>query len=1155
MGKSNMYILDKDFLKQIDEYPHKVKYVKIITLTKDERPIEEAQGIITNSGSINIDGSSIVRRSCSLSFIAQQIDIKNFNWSLNTKCKIYIGLENKINDTYPDIIWFKQGIFVITGFSESISGNNHTVTLTCKDKMVFLNGEIGGHITSLSWDFGKEEFTDSRGNITIKEIPIKEIIRNAVHEFGNEKMDNIIINDLDILGLELLDYRGAEPMYLILNPETHEVEQITLMQDKEVYLLDPSQNYIIMDGEQLNNEEEVIAFLLNKYKEDKNIDIVDDDTIEDFRDGVYNDLGGMKELVKKTAFKVALKNKKTGEILWIYEANTYSTYIHKEPTPISQNIIYNPLISLQLSHEEIVPTRVCLDPYNPQEYEIIKVEYGQTIGYRTTDITYPGDLILSANEPVTNMLDKLVSMLGNFEYFYNIDGKFIFQRKKTYTDITFNNIVDDKDTSYAANARETTPVQYSFIGNSLINSFSNTPNLSGLKNDFSIWGKRTSATGSQIPVHIRYAIDKKPCYYKSFSGDIYYTEEISKDINKWDEEQFAWNKKPNANGLPEPSYNDGEWTPGWWEVSDWAEYHKHLLGEYPQKALMNYIQSLSWINPNDYFPAPDINKADQYKNPDGTVSYNAEEGVWEISNLNPPNAYGIFKESLPLNNNIIRNVGIAIFDVNNIDNTLGYYGHTYSTIGCSHKYYSYFVEKNQENNITAYIYDPKLPYQDEKYNDYYEYIKFKKTSHLVDWREIIYQMAKDYRLNYYTTEDFNVKLEENNGYDENGNLRYPNGITGYEEYYTDMEGFWRQIYCPSFEYRPIVLGKGDYNSADPDTYYARVYNTETNKYIYFDIVGFREPIAALDFDADKQTVTLEDGISYAVGGNEVPYGTIIQCFGVYFCVSKNKQFIYMSRETWKDKAPIKYLGSVKNRYTDENSVTRIDLSNAVIRFKQNVIYYGYDNDEVIYFMVENDKKKAKVVNINEYNPSVEYFIKGGFEYNNKIISWNSDIYTDPSLLNFWFDFLDTNGEMHKYNTGVIGHRTKVTNNDNIKSIYFRDTPTIIAYDPKKQSELDRKSGYVYMQFPSYMESLVTMSTQGKSAMDELDNQLYNYSYCVESISFNAVPVYYLEPNARIFIQDNNTGVNGEYIISKLTIPLQYNGLMSVTATKAADKLY
>ena len=32
------------------------------------------------------------------------------------------------------------------------------------------------------------------------------------------------------------------------------------------------------------------------------IDIVDDETIADFRDGVYNDLGGMKELVKKRLY-------------------------------------------------------------------------------------------------------------------------------------------------------------------------------------------------------------------------------------------------------------------------------------------------------------------------------------------------------------------------------------------------------------------------------------------------------------------------------------------------------------------------------------------------------------------------------------------------------------------------------------------------------------------------------------------------------------------------------------------------------------------------------------------------------------------------------------------------------------------------------------
>jgi hypothetical protein len=32
-------------------------------------------------------------------------------------------------------------------------------------------------------------------------------------------------------------------------------------------------------------------------------------------------------------------------------------------------------------------------------------------------------------ETLTSMLDKIVNMLGEFEYFYNLDGKFVFQKK------------------------------------------------------------------------------------------------------------------------------------------------------------------------------------------------------------------------------------------------------------------------------------------------------------------------------------------------------------------------------------------------------------------------------------------------------------------------------------------------------------------------------------------------------------------------------------------------------------------------------------------------------------------------------------------------------------------------------------------------------
>jgi hypothetical protein len=42
-----------------------------------------------------------------------------------------------------------------------------------------------------------------------------------------------------------------------------------------------------------------------------------------------------------------------------------------------------------------------------------------------------------------------------------------------------------------------------------------------LKNDYSIWGTKTTSGNNTYPVHLRYAIDKKPTYYKNMEGIIY----------------------------------------------------------------------------------------------------------------------------------------------------------------------------------------------------------------------------------------------------------------------------------------------------------------------------------------------------------------------------------------------------------------------------------------------------------------------------------------------------------------------------------------------------------------------------------------------------------------------------------------------------------
>jgi hypothetical protein len=134
---------------------------------------------------------------------------------LSTKFKLEVGLENTVDPTYPDIIWFKQGTYYISSFNTSRSTNNFTITIQGKDKMCGLNGEVGGTITA-STDFGTIEEKDTNGNIRIIRLPLKDIIRNVVHMYGGEPMHNIIINDLDMSGLELLEYRYDEntPLYL-----------------------------------------------------------------------------------------------------------------------------------------------------------------------------------------------------------------------------------------------------------------------------------------------------------------------------------------------------------------------------------------------------------------------------------------------------------------------------------------------------------------------------------------------------------------------------------------------------------------------------------------------------------------------------------------------------------------------------------------------------------------------------------------------------------------------------------------------------------------------------------------------------------------------------------------------------------------------------
>ena len=87
-----------------------------------------------------------------------------------------------------------------------------------------------------------------------------------------------------------------------------------------------------------------------------------------------------------------------------------------------------------------------------------------------------------------------------------------------------------------------------------------------------------------------------------------------------------------------------------------------------------------------------------------------------------------------------------------------------------------------------------------------------------------------------------------------------------------------------------------------------------------------------------------------------------------------------------------------------------------------------------------------------------------------------------------------------------------------------------------------------------MQSIFTISTRGKSATDAIEDLIYQHCYASETASISTIPIYHLQPNTCIYIRNDNTNINGDYLISKISIPLDAKKQMNITATKVIPNI-
>ena len=64
------YLKDSEFLQKLENMNIKIQYIKLIMLDFAEKPIREIQGQAQSGGTINVNGSSSLRRTISFTMFA-----------------------------------------------------------------------------------------------------------------------------------------------------------------------------------------------------------------------------------------------------------------------------------------------------------------------------------------------------------------------------------------------------------------------------------------------------------------------------------------------------------------------------------------------------------------------------------------------------------------------------------------------------------------------------------------------------------------------------------------------------------------------------------------------------------------------------------------------------------------------------------------------------------------------------------------------------------------------------------------------------------------------------------------------------------------------------------------------------------------------------
>ena len=127
-------------------------HTKINILNFDFQMVDEISGVVLEGSTYNIDATSDIRRTCTISLIPKD---NSFNVEYGGKLwmdkyvQIFIGIEDETQNN--EIVYSNIGIFLINNPSQVYDATNNTITISGVDLMAKMTGLRNGYLEGITY--------------------------------------------------------------------------------------------------------------------------------------------------------------------------------------------------------------------------------------------------------------------------------------------------------------------------------------------------------------------------------------------------------------------------------------------------------------------------------------------------------------------------------------------------------------------------------------------------------------------------------------------------------------------------------------------------------------------------------------------------------------------------------------------------------------------------------------------------------------------------------------------------------------------------------------------------------------------------------------------------------------------------------------------